>query len=224
VKLLIGNKNYSSWSLRAWLALRHFDVPFEEELLLLCGEGWKQKMNGASPTGRVPTLIDGDLVVPETLAIIEYVADIRPEMRVWPKDLAERAQARAAAAEMHAGFAALRNAAPMNIRASYPGRVSVDEIGEDLARLEVLWGGLLARSGGPFLFGAFTGADAMFAPVASRVKTYALPVSDAATRYVAAIHELSCFQEWRAAALEEPWIVEQDEIDFVQGRSSGASG
>jgi len=218
MKLLIGNKNYSSWSLRAWLALRHFNVPFDEELLLLNGEGWKERMNTASPTGRVPVLIDDDLVVPETLAIMEYIADRYPEAGVWPRDIAERALARAAAAEMHAGFTSLRNAAPMNLRASHPGRVSVEEVGGDLARLEALWGELLKRSGGPFLFGAFSAADAMFAPVATRLRTYDLPVSDRVGGYIEAIYALPAFGEWLAAALEEEWIVEQDEIDFIQGK------
>ncbi|MCF1742915.1 glutathione S-transferase [Paradevosia shaoguanensis] len=218
MKLLIANKNYSSWSLRAWLTLRGFEIPFEEELLLLNGEGWKEAMLERSPTGQVPVLIDGDLVIPETLAIIEYVADKYPQKHIWPADRNLRARARAASAEMHAGFTRLRNAAPMNLRASHPGKVSLDYVADDLDRLQKVWGDLLDRSGGPYLGGAFSAVDAMFAPVATRIRVYDLPVPDFAAEYVEAIYALPAFQEWYADALKESWIVEQDEIDFIQGR------
>src|SRR5690606_15496588 len=161
MKLLIGNRNYSTWSLRPWLVLRHFEIPFEDEVLQLSGEGWRETLAARSPTGKVPVLIDGDLVVPETLAIIEYLADAHPEKDIWPRDRSDRALARAAASEMHAGFFALRNAAPMNLRASHPGKVDLDGVRKDLQRVEALWGGLLSKSGGPYLFGAFSAADAM---------------------------------------------------------------
>jgi glutathione S-transferase len=218
MKLLIANKNYSSWSLRAWLTLRGFDIPFEEELLLLNGEGWKEAMLARSPTGQVPVLIDGDLAIPETLAIIEYVAERFPEKPIWPKDAKLRALARAASAEMHAGFTRLRSAAPMNLRASHPGRVAHDAVAGDLKRLETVWSDLLDRSGGPYLAGEFSAVDAMFAPVATRIRVYDLPVPDFAARYVEAIYALPAFQEWLADALKESWIVEADEIDFIQGR------
>jgi glutathione S-transferase len=163
-------------------------------------------------------LIDGDLVLPETIAIIEYLADRFPQHRIWPEDIAARAQARAAAAEMHSGFNALRSHAPMNLRSSHPGKVSPDSVHKDLHRIETLWGGLLEASGGPFLFGAFTAADAMFAPVATRLRTYALPASDRASSYIEAIYALPAFQDWLALALKEPWIVDDDEIDVIQGR------
>jgi glutathione S-transferase len=220
MKLLIANKNYSSWSLRAWLALAQFDIEFEEEMLLLSGPGWKETLAEKSPTGRVPVLIDGDLAIPETLAIIEYIAEKYPEVRVWPEDRAERALARAAAAEMHAGFTALRNAAPMNLRASYPGRVAREMVADDLRRLEDLLGGFLVKSGGPYLFGTFTGADAMFAPMATRIRTYDLSVSDTLTEYVEAIYALPAFQTWLFDAVREPWIVQEDEIDFIQGKTN----
>lgn len=212
MKLLIGNRNYSSWSLRAFLGLRAFDIPFETELLRLDGAGWKENLAQRSPTGQVPVLLDGPLVLPETLAIIEYAAECFPDRGIWPEDRRARAEARAAAAEMHAGFAALRKAAPMNLRASYPGRVAADAVAPDLARIEALWTTLLGRSGGPYLFGAFTGADAMYAPVAARIRTYQLAVSDNAQRYVEAIYAHPAFQEWLAAAVAEPWVVEQDEL------------
>ncbi len=218
MKLLIGNRNYSTWSLRPWLVLKHFAIPFEDEVLQLQGEGFRQVLAERSPSGRVPVLLDGELCVVETIAIIEYLADRFPDQAIWPREIGQRALARAASAEMHAGFSALRNHAPMNLRASHPGKVSLDAVAKDLHRLETLWGGLLERSGGPFLFGAFTAADAMYAPVATRIRTYALPVSDVAERYVEAIYGLPAFQEWLALALQEPWIVDDDEIDVIQGR------
>lgn len=224
MKLIIANRNYSSWSLRPWLVLSHFDIPFETELALLNGEGWKENLVKKSPTGRVPVLIDGDLVLPETIAIIEYLAEAYPDRGIWPADRVARALARAASAEMHAGFPALRQAAPMNLRASHPGRVDADFIAADLKRLEVLWGGLLEQYGGPYLFGSFTAADAMFAPVAARIRTYDLPVSDTAAEYVEAIYALPAFQTWLAEAIKEPWIVEDDEIDHIQGRAAGTAG
>ncbi len=218
MKLLIGNRNYSTWSLRPWLVLRHFEIPFEDEVLQLSGPGWREAIAARSPTGKVPVLIDGELAVPETIAIIEYLAEQFPDKAIWPVDREQRALARAAAAEMHAGFSALRNHAPMNLRASHPGKVDPDSVRKDLHRVETLWGGLLERSGGPYLFGEFSAADAMFAPLATRLRTYDLPVSDVATRYVEAIYALPAFQEWLTLALQEPWIVDDDEIDVIQGR------
>ncbi|MGN6101645.1 MAG: glutathione S-transferase family protein [Devosia sp.] len=218
LKLVIANKNYSSWSLRPWLVLSHFGIPFVEQQVLLSGEGWKEKILAVSPTGQVPVLIDGDLVIAESIAIIEYAAERFPEKPIWPTDPGQRALARSAAAEMHAGFTALRREAPMNLRAALPNRVPVDEVAPELQRLETLWGGLLDRSGGPYLFGAFSAADAMFAPLATRLRTYALPLSDVASGYVEAIYALPSFQHWRDAAIAEPWIVEDDEIDVIRSR------
>lgn len=218
MKLLIGNRNYSTWSMRPWLVLAHFEIPFEDEVLLLSGDGWRETLAARSPTGKVPVLIDGELVVPETIAIIEYLADLYPDKAIWPADLQQRALARAASAEMHSAFMGLRGHAPMNLRANHAGKVSADAVGQDLHRVETLWGQLLAKSGGPFLFGAFTAADAMFAPLATRIRTYGLPVSDTAAAYVEAIYALPAFQEWLALALKEPWIVDDDEIDVIQGR------
>lgn len=218
MKLLIGNRNYSTWSLRPWLVLKHFGIPFEDEVTQLSGEGWREALAEKSPTAKVPVLFDGELVIPETIAIVEYLADRFPDRPIWPADIKQRALARAAAAEMHSAFQSLRSHAPMNLRASHPGKVNVDTVRRDLHRLETLWGELLDRSGGPFLFGAFTAADAMYAPVATRIRTYALPVSDRAGEYVEAIYGLPAFQEWLALALREPWIVDDDEIDVIQGR------
>ncbi|ODT75008.1 MAG: hypothetical protein ABS76_35580 [Pelagibacterium sp. SCN 64-44] len=218
MKLLIGNRNYSTWSLRPWLVLRHFEIPFEDEVLQLSGPDWREKIAARSPTGKVPVLIDDGLAVPETIAIIEYLAERFPDKAIWPPSREDRALARAAAAEMHAGFPALRSHAPMNLRASHPGKVDLDAVRKDLHRVEALWGGLLEKSGGPYLFGAFSAADAMFAPLATRLRTYDLPVSDVAGRYVEAIYALPAFQDWLGMALQEPWIVDDDEIDVIQGR------
>jgi glutathione S-transferase len=219
VKLIFANRNYSSWSLRAWLVLKHFGIPFDEDLVLLNGEGWQQTLRKKSPTGRVPVLIDGEAIVPETIAILEYLHDKYPAKGIWPSDRLRRAQARSVAAEMHGGFTALRTEAPMNLRASHPGKVDADLVARDLRRIEEIWGDLTAESGGPFLFGKFSGADAMFAPVATRIRTYALPVSDVAMEYVEAIYGLPAFQEWLAEAVKEPWIVEDDEIDIMHARA-----
>jgi len=219
MKLLLGNKNYSSWSLRPWLILKHFDIEFEEEMLLLNGENWKQKILDRTPFGFVPVLEDGGLVIGETLAIIEYLAEKFPQKAIWPIDQNERAMARVAASKMHAGFNALRNAAPMNLRASYPGRISQLEISHDMEVLEALLGSHLENSSGDFLFGKFCAADAMFAPVAVRIKTYEIPVSSQLKDYFAAIFALKAFGAWHRDALKESWIVEEDEIDFVQAKA-----
>ena len=219
MKLIFANRNYSSWSLRAWLVLRHFGIPFEEELVLLNGEGWQENIRRKSPTGRVPVLVDGEAVIPETLAIVEYLNDKYPAKGIWPSDRLKRAQARAVSAEMHGGVSTLRDTAPMNLRGSHPAKGPLDPIARELRRIEEIWGDLTAESGGPFLFGKFTAADAMFAPVATRIRTYALPVSDAAMEYVEAIYGLPAFQEWLAAARAEPWVVEEDEIDVMQARA-----
>lgn len=222
MKLIFGNRNYSSWSLRPWLVLKHFGIPFDEDLVMLSGEGWRDALRKKSPTGKVPVLVDGDVAIPETIAIIEYLHDKYPAKGIWPSNRVERALARAAAAEMHAGFGTLRNAAPMNLRASHPGKVDLDLVAADLKRVERLWGDLLSRSGGPYLFGAFNGADAMFAPLATRIRTYDLPVTDMASEYVDAIYALPAFQEWLAEARKEPWVIEDDEIEILIARKAAA--
>jgi len=224
MKLIFANRNYSSWSLRAWLVLRHFEIPFEEEMVLLSGDNWQENIRAKSPSGRVPVLVDGDLVLPETIAIIEYLADMFPQKAIWPSDRKLRARARAASAEMHAGFATLRTVAPMNLRASHPGKVDLDAVADDLLRVEKLWGELLDRSGGPYLFGQFCAADAMYAPLATRIRTYELPASDITEAYVEAIYALPAFQEWLSEAHKEPWVVEDDEIDVIQRRARAGSG
>jgi len=223
MKLIFANKNYSSWSLRPWLVLKHFNIPFDEEMVLLSGEGWQEKIRKKSPSGKVPVLVDGDVVIPETIAIMEYLHDKYPAKGIWPSNRVERALARSAAAEMHGGFNALRNEAPMNLRASHPGKVDPDLVAADLKRVERLWGELISRSGGPYLFGSFTAADAMFAPLATRIRTYELAVTDLAMEYVEAIYALPAFQEWLAEAVKETWTVEHDEIDVLLAKRKLAS-
>jgi len=184
---------------------------------MLSGEGWREALRKVSPSGKVPVLIEGDVVVYETIAIIEYLAERFPHKKIWPTDRKQRAVARSAAAEMHAGFSALRNLAPMNLKASYPNRIDLDAVAADLKRIERLWGDLLQKSGGPYLFEEFCAADAMFAPLASRIRTYELPTTDVVGEYVEAIYALPAFQQLLADASKESWVVQRDEIDYAQG-------
>jgi len=203
MRLVIGNKNYSSWSLRAWLPLRHFGLDFEEERVALFEPGYRERILKRSPAGKVPVLIDGDVTVWESLAIGEYLAETCPELEMWPTSAAERALARSISAEMHAGFADLRSHMPMNIRGSYPGKGRTPGVDADIARIRALWGQCLAGSGGPFLFGNFTIADAMYAPVATRFVTYGVALDPRSNEYVQQIWNLPAMREWRAAAQAE---------------------
>jgi glutathione S-transferase len=212
--LYIGNKNYSSWSLRPWLALKWGGLDFDERIIPLGGEGYGRsaikEVRAVSPSGRVPALHVGGVVVYESLAICEWAAEAAPAL--WPSDRRLRAQARAAASEMHAGFAALRRDMSMNIRRrmTAPPRWPEDTRA-DLERLLDLWSGHLRNSGGPFLFGGRSVADAMFAPVATRLRTYAVEIPPQAQRYCAVVLEDAAFQEWERAAVGEPWTIEQAE-------------
>jgi glutathione S-transferase len=214
--LHIGNKNYSSWSMRPWLALKWGDIPFEERVIPLGGEGYGlskiEAVLAVSPSGRVPVMHVGDVAIHDSLAICEWAAEQTPSL--WPADPLVRAQARSAACEMHSGFAALRRDLSMNLRRrlSAPPPLG-DDTRADLARLIALWGGLRARSGdaGQFLFGARSVADAMFAPVATRLRTYAIDAPETAQAYCAAIFADPAFQEWERAAEAEPWTIEQTE-------------
>lgn len=213
MKLYIGNKNYSSWSMRPWVLLREAGIPFEEVLLRFDGFGptsaFKAEVTRLSPAGRVPILEDDGLIVWDTLAIAEYLAEKFPTHRLWPEDARQRARARSVCAEMHAGFSALRTHFPMNIEASLPEAGAQvlrdqDAVRTDLARLEQMWGELLsAASGGPLLFGRFTIADAYFAPVVMRMLTYGVTVSPEVRRYVGAVSALPSVQAWRRDALKE---------------------
>lgn len=213
--LYIGNKNYSSWSLRPWLVYRHFGLPFEEKLIPLFDENWDDAIAKVSPSHKVPCLVAGDLAVWETLAIIEYAADCHPDKPIWPADPEGRAVARAAACEMHAGFGAMRAAMPMNTRKSLPGRGHTPEALKDVARITALWQHCRTTYGkdGDFLFGGFSAADAMYAPVASRFTTYAVELDPVSKAYVDAVMTLPAMQAWCAAGRAEPWIIEHDEVD-----------
>jgi glutathione S-transferase len=214
--LYIGNKNYSSWSLRPWLALKWDGVPFEEKIIPLGGEGYGKSqikdVRAVSPSGRVPALHVDGVVIYESLAICEWAAEQTSSL--WPADALTRAMARSAASEMHAGFFALRAAMSMNLRRRLDAEPQWNEHARaDLDQLFAVWGGLRARFGdaGPFLFGQRTIADAMFAPVATRLRTYKVTVPDFAAAYCATIFADEAFKEWEAAAEAEPWTLEQTE-------------
>jgi glutathione S-transferase len=211
MRLIIGNKNYSSWSLRAWLPLRHLAIAFDEERVALFEPGYKARILAHSPAGRVPVLIDGDVTVWDSFAIGEYLAEKFPDRDLWPRSAAERARARSVCAEMHSGFAALRTRMPMNIRSRYPGKGRSPEADADIERVCAIWDDCLRRSGGPFLFGDFGLADAMYAPVATRFLTYAVDLAAPLAAYVDRIWDLPAMREWRAAAAAEREVLAEDE-------------
>ena len=212
--LVIANKLYSSWSLRPWLLLKQFGIPLDEILIPLDLPDTKQRVLKHSPAGKVPILVDGDATVWESIAIMEYAGDALGAP-VWPQDRAARAMARSVAAEMHAGFFALRSACPMNLGKKYAAKDRGEAVARDVARFSEIVRQARERfgDGGPFLFGAFSAADAMYAPLVTRLDTYSVDL-DATTRaYADAILALPAFREWRAAALQETWIVDADEVD-----------
>lgn len=218
MQLVLGNKRYSSWSLRPWLVMRCFDIPFEETVIPLDTPEFAARIGELSPSRRVPVLIDGDVHVWDSLAIVEYVAERFPERAIWPAERAARALARSIACEMHSGFAALRTACPMNLRLAAPFQGWGGEAAaKDVQRIVALWADARARFGapsgaGPFLFGAFTAADAMYAPVTTRLTSYGWPI-DAATRaYCDAVQGLPAFREWKAAGDAEPWVLAASEV------------
>ena len=220
LKLYIGNKNYSSWSMRPWVLLRQSGIAFEEVMVRFdsfdAGSHFKQTLAAVSPTGKVPALADDGLIVWDTLAIAEYLAEKFPEKNLWPQDRSARALARSACAEMHSGFSALRAACPMNIEAG------LSEIGEqiwrdkpavraDIGRLVALWRALLAQHGGPMLLGRFTIADAFFSPVCFRIVTYGLPVPADIAAYVERVRALPGVTAWVEGALAEKDFIAFDE-------------
>jgi glutathione S-transferase len=212
--LVIANKLYSSWSLRPWLLLKQLGIAFDEIVIPLDQPTTKAEILKRSPAGKVPILIDGDVTVWESLAIVEYVGDAYGAA-VWPADRKARALARAVASEMHAGFQALRSACPMNLGKKFAHRDRGAEVDRDVARVTQIWRDARARfgQGGPFLFGAFSAADAMYAPVVTRLDTYSIPVDPDTRAYMDTILQLPAFRDWRAAALREAWIVAFDEVD-----------
>ena len=218
LKLVLGNKTYSSWSLRPWLLLRALEIPFDEVVLPLYEPATTKALHGYSPAGKVPILIDGDITVWDSLAIVEYLAERYPDKSIWPREPGARALARSLAAEMHSGFLPLRRAMPMNL-ARTPKKPKLDaevrkSVAADVKRIESAFADARARFGGegPFLFGPFGAVDAIYAPVVSRFETYAVSVSDATRAYMDAIMALQAWRDWVAGAAAESWRIDRFEI------------
>lgn len=212
--LVIGNKNYSSWSLRPWMALSMAHIPFDETIIPLNRPQTKKLITEHSQAGKVPILRHGKLTIWESLSILEYLAEIFPEKKLWPEGKAARAAARSAASEMHCGFAALRSACPMNLHRPRKAIVLADVVKADIARIDTLWRDCRRAYGkkGRFLFGGFGNADAMFAPVVTRFDTYDIKVSPESRAYVDAVLATPAFQAWKTAALQETWTIASEEI------------
>ncbi len=207
--LVIGNKNYSSWSLRPWVAMRMAGITFEEIVIPLRQPDTKTSILAHSPAGLVPILKHAGRTIWESIAILEYLAELLPAAKLWPEETGARAHARSVSAEMHAGFRELRINMPMNIRASKPGQGMTPEVAVDIARICDIWGDCRSRygAGGPFLFGHFTNADAMYAPVVTRFATYGVFLDDVSQAYCRAILETPAMVEWYAAGKAEPWSI-----------------
>ncbi len=210
LKLIIGNRNYSSWSLRPWLALRRTGAAFEETLIALDQPDSKASILAHSAAGQVPILFHGGLRVWESLAICEYLAEAFPEAKLWPDDLEARSAARSVSCEMHAGFTALRSHMPMDLRNRYPGQGQGPGVEADIARIVEIWSECRATYGdsGEFLFGDFTIADAMFAPVVGRFHTYAVDLPPVAAAYRDAVWNCPEMRDWVSAGEQEPWVIE----------------
>src|SRR5450631_738643 len=215
LKLVIGNKNYSSWSMRPWLALRASGIAFEEIFVPIYTDNKadKERLLSFSASGKVPALIDGDVTIWDSLAIIEYLAERFPDARLWPDDRTQRAHARAISAEMHSGFVPLRNECGMNLHRPIRPLALSQDAQANVARIQEIWIGCRERHGqrGPFLFGAFGAADAMFAPVVHRFHTYAIPVAPKAQLYMETMMSLPAFAEWTEAGLAETLVIERFE-------------
>ena len=216
--LVIGNKNYSSWSLRGWLMVKTAGIEFDEIVVPLDRPDTAPAIRKHSPSGRVPVLLHRGLAVWESLAIAEYLNDLKPEAGLWPPSAAARAHARAISCEMHAGFVDLRTNMPMNIRASFPGKGMTPAVRADIERITGLWRDCRKRFAGAFqkddgfLFGTFGAADAMFAPVATRLKTYSVTLDSDADAYCTAILNHPAMKQWIDAAEHEPWLIDQYEL------------
>jgi len=211
--LVLANKAYSSWSMRPWMVLKHFGIPFEDIVIPMNRPETRAEMLQHAPTGKCPSLHDGSVSVWDSLAIIEYLAETYPVFPIWPRGTEARAYARSLSAEMHSGFMALRNECPMNIRRPRRAIKVSEEALADVKRIDEAFADARARFGGAgaFLFGEFSAADAMFAPVVNRFDTYDLPVSDATRAYMAAVKALPAWQQWERDAFAEPWRAEHYE-------------
>ena len=221
MKLIIGNKNYSSWSLRAWLSVKQSGLSFEELTVNIYGDDWqaaKRESDDIMPSGKVPILWDDETVVWDSLAILEYLGDKIGRERFWPKDETARGMARSMVSEMHSSYAALRQACPMNISKRFEGVIVPEEVRSDIVRILQLWAEARARfgQGGPYLFGTFGAADIFYAPVVSRFLTYGIGVPGFARGYMEAVWEHDWMQQWIAAAEDEEWVIEQYEAAPAQ--------
>ncbi len=220
MQLIIGNKNYSSWSFRPWIAMKVLGIPFEEILIPfgtpLGNPDFKTRLAAYSPAGLVPVLVDDDTHVWETLAIMEYLSDKFPDKSVWPPDMKLRAQARVLSSEMHAGFGALRSECPVNFRRPVRTRELSGAAQANVRRVDAMWSECRGKHGGPFLFGKFCAADAMYAPMVARLHIYGQKekLGPESRAYMDAMMALPAWAEWRVAALKETWIVPQDEADW----------
>jgi glutathione S-transferase len=216
LRLLIGNKNYSSWSLRPWIAMKVAGIAFAEQVISLDASDFKARVGQISATGKVPALADGQTQVWESLAILEYLAEKFPQARLWPAEPAARAHARSITAEMHAGFTPLRRHYPMNVRRPVRRREPAAEVMDHIRRIDTMWTDCRTRFGqeGPFLFGSFGAADAMYAPVVSRFHTYGVDVGPVARAYMEAVMGLPAWAQWCDAAAQEPWVLPSDEVDW----------
>jgi glutathione S-transferase len=218
LRLIVGNKNYSSWSMRPWIAMKVAGIAFTEEVISLNAPDFKERVSEISGAGKVPALDDNGVHVWDSLAILEYLAERFPDARLWPSDAAARAHARAISSEMHSGFVPLRRACPMNMWRPVKKRDLAEDAMANVRRIGSMWQQCREGygAGGPFLFGAFGAADAMYAPVVSRFHTYDVAVNTSARVYMDAVMALPAWAEWYAAALKEPWVLPEDEVDWPQ--------
>ena len=218
LKLIIANKLYSSWSLRPWLVMRAFGIPFEEIIIPLRQADSRSRVLEYSPSGKVPALVDGGQTIWESMAIIEYIAESYPDLPIWPKDKSARAHARSIANEMHGGFQSLRRACPMHAGVRFATPEITVPLRANIDRIEAIWAEARQRhgAGGPYLYGAFSAADAMYAPIAFRFDGYSIPVSAEARRYIDTILAHHDVAAWRAAALQETWTIE----DYAAGHTA----
>lgn len=214
-KLILGNKNYSSWSLRGWLAVKQAGIAFDETVINLGAPDYKQQLRQHSEAAKVPVLIHGDRLIWDSLAIIEYLAEICPDVGFWPDDQGVRAQARSVAAEMHSSFGAIRDAMPMNLKKRLPGKGRKAGVDEDIQRITEIWRDCRRRfdKQGDFLFGPWTAADIMFAPVVTRFRTYAVDLDHPCQAYADAVLNTAWFKAWETEALIESSVVAEDEVD-----------
>lgn len=212
MKLVIGNKAYSSWSLRPWIVMKAFAIAFEETLVQLRSPDTAANIRKHSPSAKVPALVDGDVVVWETIAILEYLAEKFPQHAIWPKDIKARAHARSISAEMHSGFQALRSSCAMDVTKRFASKDRGTAVAADVARITAIFREARGRfgAGGPFLYGAFGAADGMYAPVCTRFRSYAIAVDPVSQAYVDAVLDHPACKAWYSDAAAEPWILDDN--------------